>query len=162
MTEESNVKREAGNPGHISKYQAVATVAAVGAIQNEWQWVLGTGNTAGVEATNVENVRIYDISTHMTVANETIEIKITIDGQTIDNIANGVAQDHSSEYQWYKSPIAISGIDSVYAYKAAPQNITKAFLVEGSNVSVAIRKTTATGLNDLHGIVTYGVLKPAN
>lgn len=127
------------------EYQAPATLNQANPVQNTWYLILDT----------TKYVRLYGISVNIEDTNETLECRVTIDGETLGIAAN--AATHSTNYYAKFLPGAISRVNNLYI-----NEITfpyKAFLLEGHSVKVEVRKTTAAGTGNLTGIVVYGVLK---
>jgi hypothetical protein len=125
---------------HIPIYKTDKRIDQV-AVQNTWYTALDT----------TANVRLIDIATNMITADETIEIRITIDGVTMSGI--GVSQTAGTWYHWFNAPTnadcLIGGTLESQAYRA--------FLLEGRSIKVEFRKTTAAGLNHLFCQVRYEV-----
>lgn len=152
------VDREAGNPRRMFEYQAPAVLNQAAPVQNSWYWILGTGTTGGSITTSVEHCRVYKISVNVEDTNEDLELMIVIDGETLGGVA-GVTATHSTDYYGYIRPYAVPRTD--HAFLDTTVNIPSllAFVCEGHAVAVAVRKTTATGVGNLTGIVMYGVLR---
>jgi len=126
---------------HVFEHQAPAILNQAAAIQDQWYTVLDT----------TRNVRIYVFYARMDTADETIEGRITVDGQTIlvtaINLTAGTtyfarrAADPTAETLYW---------DNVMTQKETP------FLLEGRSILIEIRKTTAAGANNLRALVAYG------
>jgi len=139
------------------EYQTPATLNAV-LVQNEWQWIMGTGNVAGAAATYESGVRIYDIGVGVETADETLELKIVSDGQTL--MSDTFAATAATSYEIGKLVDAVTRTGNL-VFSAAETYLTRAFLHEGKQVAVAYRKTTALGANAGTVVVTWGQLTNA-
>ena len=130
----------------VFEYQAPAVLNQAAPIQNDWYVLLPT----------TLNCRVYKAVVNIEDTNETVEMEINIDGQTIQG--NGFALVHSTSYYAVIEPNAITRIDLVDLFNDA--NIIRflSFLCEGRSVQIRVRKTTAAGVGNLTGIVTYGIL----
>ena len=134
------------NPGlPIFVYQAPKVLNQAGPIQNDWY-------TIGLADGVMLNSRIYDIVVNIEDTNETLEVQALIDGETIE--ANNLALTHSTNYFAYRSPDAITRVDELAL------SISKlgflAFTLDGQSVEIQVRKSTAAGVGNLTGIVTWG------
>jgi len=144
---ESDVELYSSGRLGMFEYQAPATLNQASPVQNTWYTIL--------DAT--ANARVYGISVNVEDADETLELKITRDGQTL---TGSVAATHSSSYEAH---LRVRGINRDVTVVLQTTTIAeyKAFLIEGLSIKVEIRKTTATGAGNLTGAVDYGVLKDA-
>ena len=130
------------------EFQTPATLNQAAPVQNTWYTILDT----------TKNVRIYDIAVNVEDTNETLEVQVTIDGQTIG--ANDEACTHSTQYFALMKLEAISRVcEMILVSEAVHDDAFKSFVLEGKSVKVEVRKTTAAGAGNLTGIVAYGVLK---
>ena len=131
------------------EYQAPATLNQAAPVQNTWYTLLDTES----------NVRIYHICVGVEDTNETLEVQITIDGETI--AADDEACTHSNTYHAWIFPNAINRTDLVklIIHTTTDVSIYKGFLIEGKSVKVEVRKTTAAGAGNLVGICVYGELR---
>lgn len=123
----------------VPKHQADATLSQAAPVQNTWYTVLDTA----------KNVRIYGLGVSIAVANETIETRVTVDGQVIGTI--GIDCDFGDDYRALFRRIH----DGVIELVKDPLNIP-AFLLEGRSVKVEVRKITANGAGTLTARVIYG------
>lgn len=98
------------------------------------------------------NVRLIGIYIYVATANESVEMRITVDGVVIDPTA-GVAINFGA---WYSGHLT-SGQDELNIIACATVEPTtyRAFMLEGKNVRVEYRKTTANGANPLYCMVKY-------
>jgi len=133
----------------VYEYQAPAVLNQATPVQNTWYVILAAA----------DNVRVYGIAVNIEDVNETIEVQITVDGETI--AAVGFAASHSTTYYAKMVEDAINRTDLIDLTSGVTVRSDRAFLIEGHNVKVEARKTTATGTGNLTGIVTHGVLKNA-
>lgn len=137
------------------RYQAPGLYSAI-AVQNEWHALLGTCTTAGVVLTTVQNARVYEVVVACNVANETIEVQAVVDGEPIEAVS--VAAIAGTNYVAGRYANALGQVDRIaLATQANPATI-KPFFIEGREVCVMVRKTTALGANPLEGIATWGQL----
>ena len=107
----------------------------------------------------LEKARVYAIGVNIEDANETLEVQITRDGEVIQAV--GLAVTHSASYLAYVSVDAITRVDTCKLAAITNDQLRPAFIVEGLEIEVEVRKTTALGAGNLTGIVTYGVLMDA-
>ena len=135
-----------GGLGRIGmfEWQAPATLNQAAPVQNTWYVLLA----------ETANCRVYDIGVNVEDANETVECRITIDGQAMTPLP--AALSHSTEY-WV-------GINIAPITRVAQSKITgnepdyRGWVCEGHTVKIEVRKTTATGAGNLTGCATYGVM----
>jgi hypothetical protein len=123
--------------------QALATYSAV-AVQNIWNTVLDT----------TKNCRILGFAVEMETAGETVEGRITIDGQTWTFTAFAAAAD--TPYWGVVSIDPDTGVMGCY-FSATNYLVYGAMAcgLEGRSVKVEVRKTTANGANNLKSSVIY-------
>jgi hypothetical protein len=104
--------------------------------QNTWYTVL-----------DGRDCRVYAVSVLVWTANETLQVRITIDGQ---ELLGTVEATHTTYYyahhQLYASALAVDG--NVFL-------LGKYTPLEGRSVKVEVRKTTATGSGTLEARVVY-------
>lgn len=132
--------RGSGAPSQIFKLQADATLVQAAPVQNTWYTVLNT----------TSNVRL--IKTLMVVVDtgETLQMEITIDGNTITGTQVAVA---GTIYEAVSTQSAITAQSIAFGTISAA-NLT-GFIFEGRSVSVRVRKTTAAGVGSLSAKVVY-------
>ena len=135
-----------GEDKYIFEYQTPATLDQAAPVQNTWYTILPT----------TSNVLIHHIATNIEDTNETVEIQITIDGETI---TGSVAQTHSDNYYWFWAADAISQTDVMESSNDIRYATNQ--VIQGKSIKIEARKTTAAGVGNLTGIVIYGVLKHA-
>lgn len=141
------MKGAGGQPLQIWEYQAPAVLNQAAPVQNTWYTLLDT----------TSNCRILEVVVNVEDANETLEVKITIDGETIQ--ADDLAATHSTDYYAYIYNSGVTRLDYVklIAYATEMPAAKNAFMIEGRSIKIEIRKTTATGAGNLTGICTYAV-----
>lgn len=103
-----------------------------------------------------DNCRVYAVSMNVDDTGETLQMKIDNDGVIIMGQPMSVQPD--KPYFAYLWPNSFIGELSL-RYESIGWQVIKAFLVEGHNVRVQARKTTASGSGNLTGLAAYGVLK---
>lgn len=125
---------------YLPKQQADAVLAQATPVQNTWYTVLDT----------TINCRVIIISTRIVTTAETLEIRLTLDGEVyIGSIAATADQPYFPAFYGYSvtgSLLLLTTIDS---------SIYRSFLCEARSVKVEVRKTTATGTGTLCGKVIY-------
>jgi len=108
-------------------HQADALLSQITPVQNTWYTVL---------ATKI-NARLLQIACKVATTGETLEVRIVIDGITITASLAATA----GTLYYYDLTISDTGL-SASLVTAQP---AKPFIIEGRNVQVQIRKTTAAG-----------------
>ena len=139
------------SPGQkgIYEYQTPATLNQANPVQNTWYDILPV----------TRNVYVYQGSVNIEDNDETLEVQIIVDGETIEG--SGVACTNSTNYYMHFSANAIARIDSVVVTNQANVPWGRSFLVMGRSVQIQVRKTTVAGVGNLTGLVMYGVLRTA-
>lgn len=131
--------------GSLVKYayksQADAAIVQVAPVQNTWYPVLAATN----------DVEVTYISTAVFVANETLEVRITVDGRVITAAVAAVAGT-------YYYP-AYQGDTPNGMYLDVTFQGSRSFYIKGQSVAVAVRKTTILGAGDLACMVKYATLE---
>jgi len=120
-------------------HQAPATIDQAAPVQNTWYTVLDTTTF----------VRILAILAYVDVANETIEVRLTIDGQTLTGSQAALAGTSYCYGLQYQS----NSLNTITAGVNIP--VMNYCFLEGKSVKVEVRKTTALGAGNLHCLVTY-------
>ena len=119
------------------QHQSDAVLSQVDPDQNEWYPVLNS----------TRECKVYAVTVLVWTANETLEVRITIDGQVL---LGSVEANHTTYYyvhhQLYASALAIDG-NIFLLGKYTP--------LEGRNVKVEVRKTTDAGSGTLDARVVY-------
>jgi len=133
----------------ISEYQEPAVLNQAGPVQNTWYEILPA----------TDNARIYQIYVNIEDDDETLEVRMTIDGEVLVG-SNACTQSVSYSMDIFGD--AITRTDSL-EFDKVPADYVKmrAFLIEGKSVKIEVRKTTAAGSGNLTGIVMYGVIASA-
>jgi len=141
----SGVDRVVGNPQAMFEYQPPAVLNQAAPVNGDWYTILA--------ATAL--VRVYGVTVNIEDDNEDLEVQITIDGELIGAVA--VTATNSTNYFVIIYGDAIARVDRCTISATLYQGY-EAFLCEGHNVEVEVRKITANGTGNLTGIVLYGVL----
>ena len=133
----------------ISEYQAPVALNQATPVQDTWYEILAA----------TDNVRVYHIYVNVEDANETLDVRLTIDGEVLVG-ANACTESISYSMDIFGD--AITRTDSL-EFDKVPNDYVKmrAFMIEGKSVKVEVRKTTNAGAGNLTGIVMYGVLASA-
>ena len=135
-----------GGPLFMFEHQDPALLSQPNPVQNTWYTVLDT----------TRNVRVYNIAIGVGTANETLEIRVTLDGTAY---TGSLAATFGTTYYAVMDPNAIAQVLQVNP-SATAYNWYRAFLMEGHSVMIEVRKTTVTGAGNLLALVEYGVLTP--
>ena len=129
----------------VFKHQPDAVLDQVDPVQNTWYPIL--------ETTNAE---ILGVAIGVLVADETLELRITLDGQAyVGSLACTAGTDYEAVF-W---TIQVSYGLHLRAVPATPAEIYRSVLCKGRSVKVEVRKTTATGAGNLRGCVSYGKME---
>jgi len=128
----------------IYEYQPPALLDQAAPIQNQWYTVL--------EETNV---RVYKAASTVMTVGENLEMQIHIDGELIEGAATPVGAGVTFLAHLYANASTL--LDFVFLSSIAGVNYYgPAFLVEGKEVKIEVRKTTAAGAGNLRAIVMWG------
>ena len=128
----------------VFTYQTPATLNQAGPVQNQWYTILPT----------TTNAAIYHICVMVATQAEDLELRITIDGQTIEGGANSAA---GADMQCLIFLSAITLTNKISMVVAASDfNDNQGIRLEGRSITVEVRKTSAVGAGNLYGIVSYG------
>ena len=127
------------------KYQTSSLLQAA-PVQNTDYTILDT----------TENCIIYQVAVNIEDTNETLDLTLTIDGET--TITTGVACDHSNSYYLFKRANAITRVMDYTLIKTAATatDDMSAYIIMGKSIKIEVSKTTAAGAGNLTGIVIYG------
>jgi len=103
------------------------------------------------------NARIHMMHFGVEDANETLEVKVTIDGETW--ISDAFAATHSTSYSVDRHEDAITRTETL-EFDSTPSHFGKyrAYVLEGHSVKIEVRKTTATGAGNLVGVISWSRL----
>ena len=119
------------------KHQPDAVLSQLEPVQNQWYPVLETSREC----------RLYSLTILVWTASETLEVRVTVDGVVL---VGSVSATHTTYYyvhhQLYASGLTIDG-NIFLLGKYTP--------LEGRNVKVEVRKTTAAGSGTLDARVVY-------
>ena len=112
------------------------------------------------DSTTLINARIYNILCAVEDTDETLEVRIVVDGHTIPPLA--FAATHSTEYACKIQNYVLTDTQAVII-EAAHTDISelKGYLCEGNSIVVSIRQTTDTGDGILKLLVDWGQLTNA-
>jgi len=134
------VKKGSPAPAIPPEQQPDADLAQAAPVQNTWYTVLDTTPQARIQA----------IAVRVDSTGETVEVRLTIDGVTIEGSAALPAD------TTYYADVLTGLFSTTFVLTVTQQQTGRAFLIEGRNVKVEIRKTTAAGAGTLRGRVCYG------
>jgi hypothetical protein len=123
------------------EHQAVATLDQAAPVNGTFYTVLDT----------TQNCRILIFAAEIATTGETIEGKITIDGNAITVTAAAFPAD--TPYWCIIS--ADPGVGTFGPYWNNAQQPQKAWLIEGRSVKLEVKKTTAAGVGNLKGLAVY-------
>lgn len=126
------------------KHQADATLNQAAPVQNTWYTVLNT----------TANARIYMIEVGIATTGETLEVKLTIDGQTYTTPGFACPADSYAAGAWSFGGAATNRL--VFRLMSGSDRCVMPYApIEGRSVKVEVRKTTAAGAGNLIGKVIY-------
>ena len=124
----------------VFEHQAHATLSQANPVVNNWYTVLNT----------TSNVRLYAICCRVADTAETLQVRLTIDGQTLTDSFEATADTTYYNYLrftdadlWFQTTTYLVG---VYTY------------IEGRSVKVEVRKVTNAGAGTITGRVVYARL----
>jgi len=138
--------------GHIFKRQTKKTLDQANPVKDTYYEIGGTGFWA-----TQKNVRIWSVGVNIEDVNETVAVKLTVDG--IQYTTCGTALNHSSNYHAYVHPSPIGGLIQVRLTTVA--STRPVFLTEGGTVKVELAKLTEAGAGKLEGVVDWSILRRA-
>jgi Ca2+-binding RTX toxin-like protein len=125
----------------VPAYQAPATLSQAAPVQNTWYTALNT----------TLNARILAFIVQIATTGEDLQVKVTLDGQTINgqvNITAVAGTDYHINF--------ITGAGGLYLLGSTTNSqINRAFLIEGKSVKIEVRKVTANGAGNLNACVSY-------
>lgn len=128
----------------VFKHQADATLDQAAPVQNTYYTVLDTKY----------DVRIYAIYAAVAATGETLNVKITIDGQVLED-PTGQAATAGTVYMIVKKLTANAAAPAI---RFTSTDSGEPFLFEGHSVKVEIRKTTNAGAGNITARVIHGKL----
>jgi hypothetical protein len=123
----------------VFQHQASATLSQASPAQNTWYTILDT----------TKNCRLYAVLVVIATTGEDLEVRITIDGQTITGaFSAGAGANYSvSMDEWDATNLqAANGRYMIWGSGG---------VLEGRSIKVEVRKTTAAGAGTLSGLVIY-------
>jgi len=127
----------------VFQHQPDAVLNQAGPVQNTWYSILDT-----------LNARIYGITVSIATTNETLELRVTLDGVVYTSAGGAVVAGADWEASFYtRHDLRILAISVI---GATPKEHNRSFLCEGRQVLVEVRKTTVAGAGNLQGCVSYG------
>ena len=127
----------------VFEYQTPLVINQAGPNQNQWY-------SFGI----IRNARVYEIAVNIEDTNETLEIQATVDGETIQ--AAGWAATHSTAYFVIRAVNPITRVDYLEGTYTSLTTLLQSFVMEGRVIEISVRKTTAAGVGNLTGIITWG------
>ena len=137
------------NPGvPVFEYQPPGVLNQAAPVNGTYYYILGT---ALVPA---EKVRVYQAAVNVEDNDETLELEIVLDGEIIQPVS--LACTHSTAYWAYIDTEPIARVERVRIANSQDPIRYRAFLCEGYEVQIRVRKITAAGAGNLTGIVTWG------
>lgn len=127
------------------EYQPPAELDQANPNQNQWYPLLPA----------TDFCRVYKASVQVAAVNETLQVRVTIDGQV--SIVQSFNATFGTIYHIYVNPYAT---DQTIRFHMTPtlNEVSHAFLCEGHNVMIEVRKTSAAGAGNLTGVASFGVL----
>jgi len=123
------------------EHQADATLSQANPTQNNWYTVLAA----------TANVRVIGITVRVATTGETLQCEIVVDGVTLGIVDLAAVAD--TDY-WVVLYTASTGLFT-YMIAVTDDRLNRPFLIEGRNVRVRVRKTTANGTGTLASCVSY-------
>lgn len=133
-----------GKASPVPTKQAPATLDQAAPVQNTWYTILST----------TVNCRLETLGVYVATTGETLEVRATIDGQTI--ASSGFAAAANTIYFIGRGIDVNGGLEKLAeATSANTIFYGAAFLFEAKSIKVEVRKTTAAGAGNLKGIACY-------
>ena len=108
-------------------------------VQNTWYTVLDT----------TRNVRIIHIGYRVNTTGETLEMRLTLDGNVFSNTINATAG------SWYYVALDSLSTSSLHINLTSEMMPNRTFLAEARSAKLEIRKTTASGTGSIQVYVQY-------
>jgi len=119
------------------QHQPDATLVQLAPVQNTWYTILDT----------TSNCRLYSVSVLVWTTGETLEVKVTIDGQVLTGTLAALPTTYYyCDLLLYMAGLSID-INGLLIGKYTP--------LEGRSIKVEVRKTTAAGTGTLEGRAVY-------
>ena len=126
----------------IFEMQPFGTLNQSSPVQNTFYTIL--------EATNC---MLYDVGVNIEDTNETLQVRITIDGVVFSPASFGAT--HSTEYNAFTSTNAITRDVLIRIETIGTIHYTK-LMLQGKSVKVEVAKTTNAGSGNLTGVAMWG------
>lgn len=127
------------------QYQDPAFLAQDNPDQNTWYEILSLTTYA----------RIYDTIIHIADTNETLEIRITIDG--VPHLGVRPATACINYRCLIRGDASAQAVEIITDPESLPNSTRMpAFLAEGHEITIELRKTTNAGVGTLSGVTRYG------
>jgi len=125
----------------VPEYQPDAVLNQAAPVQDTWYTILDT----------TRNVRIVYGRFMVATTNETLEVRITVDGQVLVSSALAATADTS----YYLNHTVDFWNPNDTGFTLAATNNLLAFVLEGRSIKIDMRKTTAAGAGNLVARVRY-------
>lgn len=135
-----------GDRMEVFEYQETAHLIQAAPVQNTFYTILEEDG----------GIRVYQIGARIADTGETLNLRVTVDGQVRN--AEAVACNADTDYQDLPYIQSLAGVIT----DKLTNNVNKqynAFTLEGHSVKVEIRKTTANGAGTLYGTVDWGLIQ---
>lgn len=126
----------------IFEHQADASIAQAAPVQNTWYTVLDT----------IKNGIIYQALVVVADTNETLEMRITVDGNVLDGSVSATA---GSSYFAVLQASADDELNLVLSTDTSNRPKIKDFVVQGRSIKIEVRKTTAAGTGTITARVKH-------
>lgn len=132
--------------GYMFEYQAPATLNRAGAmvVQNIWY-----------EVGHLYDALVYSFGINIEDTNETLQGRLTVDGVVITS--DSLNATHSTDYYGKIVPNSIDRVDRLI-FSTTSCNLMNYSPLQGRDILIEVRKTTAAGAGNLTSCVQYGVL----
>jgi len=134
-----------GEVKYAWQQQGDIVTSQAAAVQNTWYTFLATQ----------DDCRLMFAVVDISVANETLEVEILIDGQTCTGTVAAVFGT-----QYFTHLYEASMVANALTLNVTPQTLYDSFIFEGHSVRVRARKTTNGGAGTLRMKVGYSLLLP--
>ena len=108
-------------------------------VQNNWYTVLDT----------TRNIRIIHIGYRVNTTGETLEMRLTLDGNVFSNTINATAG------SWYYVALDSLSTSSLHINLTSEMMPNRTFLAEARSAKLEIRKTPASGTGSIQVYVQY-------
>jgi len=122
----------------VPEHQADATFSQAAPVQNDWYTILDT----------TRNCEVHGIEIEVDVTDETLECRITIDGETL---TGGLGATAGTPYFILKTAESASLIWTTTIFAVAQRYLP----LKGRSIKIEVRKTTAAGAGTITARVQY-------